>query len=89
MPSAHRLNDPDDAGAAITSIAQGTVFINNQLASINGSQVAGHGLGEHSSPKTANGSGTVFIANTPVNRQGDADTCGHARASGSGIVFVG
>lgn len=89
MPAAHRLNDPDDAGAAITGIPQGTVFVNNQPASIDGSSVAGHGRGEHSGPKTANGSPTVFIANIPANRQGDADTCGHARASGSPDVFVG
>jgi uncharacterized Zn-binding protein involved in type VI secretion len=89
MPAAHRLQDPDDAGAAITSIPQGTVYINNQLASINGSDVQGHGLGEHAGPKTANGSPTVFITNIPANRQGDADTCGHARAAGSPNVFVG
>jgi len=87
MPSAHRLNDVNDAGAAITSIAQGTVYINNLLASIDGSSVAGHGVGEHSGPNTANGSSTVFIGSIPVNRQGDADTCGHGRAAGSPNVF--
>ena len=87
MPAAHRLNDANDAGAAITSIAQGTVYINNLLASIDGSSVAGHGVGEHSSPTTTNGSGTVFIGGIPVNRQGDADTCGDSRAAGSPNVF--
>jgi uncharacterized Zn-binding protein involved in type VI secretion len=89
MPSAHRLDDPDEAGASITSIPQGTVFINNQLASIDGSDVAGHAPGVHSSPQTANGSPTVFITNIPANRQGDADTCGHPRAEGSPDVFIG
>jgi len=87
MPSAHRLNDVNDAGAAIISIAQGTVYINNLLASIDGSEVEGHGTGEHSSPNTTNGSSTVFIGGIPVNRQGDADTCGHGRAAGSPNVF--
>jgi uncharacterized Zn-binding protein involved in type VI secretion len=89
MPAAHRLNDPDEAGAAINSIPQSTVFINDQLASIDGSDVDGHGTGEHSGPQTANGSPTVFIGGIPVNRQGDADTCGHPRADGSPDVFVG
>ena len=87
MPAAHRLNDSNDAGAAVISIAQGTVYINNLLASIDGSEVAGHGVGEHSGPNTANGSSTVFIGGIPVNRQGDADTCGHGRAAGSPNVF--
>lgn len=87
MPAAHRLNDANDADGAVISIAQGTVYINNLLASIDGSEVDGHGLGEHSSPNTANGSSTVFIGGIPVNRQGDADTCGHSRAAGSPNVF--
>jgi hypothetical protein len=89
MPAAHRLNDTDTAGASITGIPQGTVFTNNLLASIDGSDVAGHGIGPHASPKTANGSSTVFITNIPANRQGDADTCGHPRADGSPDVFIG
>jgi uncharacterized Zn-binding protein involved in type VI secretion len=86
---AHRLGDPNAAGAAITSVPQGTVYVNNRLASIDGSAVEGHGLGEHSSPNTANGSPTVFINGVPVNRSGDDDTCGHPRATGSPDVFVG
>jgi uncharacterized Zn-binding protein involved in type VI secretion len=85
----HRLGDPNEDGAAVTDIAQGTVFANNMLVSIDGSAVEGHGLGEHDSPVTANGSATVFIGGIPVNRQGDADTCGHPRADGSPNVNVG
>lgn len=85
----HRLGDSNDAGAAITEVAQGTVFANNILVAIDGSAVAGHGLGEHASPVTANGSATVFIGGIPVNRQGDADSCGHSRAEGSPDVFTG
>lgn len=85
----HRLGDPNEDGAAVTDIAQGTVFANNMLVSVDGSTVEGHGLGEHASPVTANGSATVFIGGIPVNRQGDADTCGHPRADGSPNVNVG
>lgn len=89
MPAVHRLGDVNDDGAQIVSIPQGTVFINNQLASVDGSEVEEHGIGEHDSAQTANGSPTVFIGGIPVNRQGDADTCGDARADGSPNVFVG
>lgn len=87
--AAHRLGDPNDAGAAITSIPQSTVFINGLQVSIDGSDVEGHGVGEHAGPLTASGSPTVFINNIPVNRTGDPDTCGHPRAEGSPDVFVG
>lgn len=87
--SAHRLGDPNTAGAAITNIPQSTVFTNNRQSSIDGSDVAGHGPGEHGGPQTANGSATVFITNIPANRLGDADTCGHPRDDGSPDVFIG
>jgi uncharacterized Zn-binding protein involved in type VI secretion len=89
MPEVHRLGDPNDAGAPITSTLQQTVFANNSLVSVDGSQVEGHGLPPHAAPVTANGSQTVFINNIPVNKTGDNDTCGHARASGSPDIFVG
>jgi len=88
MPAVHRLGDPNTAGAAITLVAQGTVFVNGLLWAINGSQVAGHGRGAHAGPNTASGSGTVFIGGISVNFQGNADTCGHTRAGGSPDVFV-
>jgi uncharacterized Zn-binding protein involved in type VI secretion len=89
MPAVHRQGDSNDGGGTIEGIPQGTVYVNGQLASIDGSAVSGHGLGEHSGPTTANGSGTVFIGGIPVNRQGDADTCGDSRADGSPNVYVG
>ena len=89
MPAVHRLGDVDEGGGAIVNIQQGTVYVNNVLASIDGSDVDGHGTGEHSAPQTANGSPTVFIGGIPVNRQGDEDTCGDPRAEGSPNVFVG
>jgi len=87
--AAHRLGDPNSDGAAITAIPQGTVFINNLQASINGSEVEEHGIGEHDNPFTDSGSPTVFITNIPANRTGDPDTCGHPRAEGSPNVFIG
>ncbi len=88
MPEVHRLTDPNTDGASIVDVIQKTVFANNLLVSVNGSPVEGHGMPPHSDPVTANGSQTVFIENIPVNKRGDADTCGHARETGSPDVFV-
>lgn len=85
----HRQGDPNTVGAVIISTNQSTVFANGILISVNDSPVAGHGLPPHASPFTANGSSTVFAEGIPVNRQGDSDTCGHSRASGSPNVNVG
>lgn len=89
MPAIERLLDLNEADAPIIDIPQSTVFANDLLVSIDGSDVEGHGPGEHASPLTANGSPTVFVAYIPVNRIGDPDTCGHPRATGSPNVFVG
>lgn len=51
--------------------------------------VAGHGIGVHAAPVTKNGSSTVIAEGEPVNRKGDADSCGHERADGVPTVFVG
>jgi uncharacterized Zn-binding protein involved in type VI secretion len=88
MPEVHRLTDDNTAGAPITHTAQSTVFSNNLLVGVDGSNVAGHGPGKHAHPLTANGSTDVFIENIPVNRKGDKDTCGHPRNNGSPDVFV-
>lgn len=87
MPAVQRLGDANDGGGIIESVAQGTVRVNGQLVSINGSVVSGHNL--HLPTVTANGSATVFIGGIPVNRQGDQDECGHGRADGSPDVLVG
>jgi len=90
----HRLTDPNTAGGAVTqAVLQQTVFANNLLVRVNGSCVTAHPpfIPPHAPtclPKTANGAFTVLINNIPVNRQGDPDTCGHARAAGSPNVFV-
>jgi uncharacterized Zn-binding protein involved in type VI secretion len=88
MPAVQRLGDPNTAGAAITGTLQASVFTNGKLTAVNGSPVETHNI-IHISPKTASGNPTVFINGIPVNRTGDADTCGHARGAGSPNVFIG
>lgn len=85
MPQINRLTDPNTAGAPVIAVAQSTVFINNLLGAVDGSPVQGHGTGEHAGPLTANGSSNVFFESIPVNRNGDPDTCGHPRATGSNV----
>jgi uncharacterized Zn-binding protein involved in type VI secretion len=88
MPQVHRLTDKNKAGAPIVSVIQSSVYVNNLLASVDGSPVAGHGPGVHAGPVTANGSQDVFIEYIPVNRLDDPDSCGHPRAIGSPDVYV-
>jgi uncharacterized Zn-binding protein involved in type VI secretion len=87
MPSVHRQGDENAGGGIIEDVAQGTVYVNGQLVSVDGSIVSGHDL--HLPTTTANGSATVFVNGIPVNRQGDEDECGHGRADGSPDVYVG
>lgn len=87
MPAVHRQGDQNDGGGVIEDVAQGTVYVNGQLASIDGSTVSGHDLDLPT--VTANGSTTVFIGGIPVNRAGDEDECGHSRAEGSPDVHIG
>lgn len=79
----HRLGDINEQDGEITEIPQNSVYANNLLISIDGSEVEG-------GPETTdNGSPTVFIGGIPVNRQGDEDESGTPRAEGSPDVFVG
>lgn len=88
MPAIERIGDTNTAGAPVTATGQSTVFANGILVAVNGSAVARHGKNAHAGPQTANGSSNVFINQIPINRVGDADTCGHTRSSGSTNVFV-
>jgi len=91
MAAAQRNGDANTAGGVINSIPQSTVFVNSKLVSVNGSKGTGHGVGIHAANAwdTANGSSTVSAGGIAINRTGDADTCTHPRAGGSGNVFVG
>lgn len=88
MPEVHRHQDLNTADAPIVRVAQNSVYVNNRLLSVDGSDVKGHGPGEHSGPVTANGSQTVFAEFIPVNDRGDPDSCGHPRAEGSPDVYT-
>lgn len=88
MPAVVRIGDADTGDGNVLGTPQSTVFANNILVAVDGSQVSGHGEGEHADPRTANGSPNVFINFIPVNRVGDADTCGDTRVDGSSDVFV-
>ncbi len=91
MTQVHRVGDSNDAGGVITGSLQSSVFANGILVSVDGSPVSPHlpFVPPHVGTITASGSGTVSIEGIPVNRLGDADSCGHSRAAGSDNVFVG
>lgn len=88
MPQVHRKDDRNSIGAPIIKVNQNRVYANNQLVSVDGSNVKSHGPLKHASPVTANGSKNVYIERKPVNFRGNADSCGHPRAAGSRNVFV-
>lgn len=92
MPQLHRLGDANTGGGIITTIPQSTVFANGRLVAVNGSQGTGHApfVPPHLDHQwtTTSGGPTVFAEGIPVNKQGDPDSCGHARAAGSPDVFV-
>ena len=92
MPKAQRNGDSNNAGGVINSIPQGNTFCNGKLLSVDGSKGTGHPVGPpHAAGawSTANGNTKVRCNSIPVNRQGDADTCGHTRSGGSNNVNVG
>lgn len=94
MPAVHRMTDENDGGGAVTDIPQSTVYANGLLIAVDGSIGTSHPPcpvdPTHCAGNwvTANGSGTVKIEGIPVNRTGDADSCGHIRAAGSPTVFA-
>jgi len=91
MPKCHRIGDSNDAGGLVSASLQSSVYVNNILVSVDGSPVTPHlpFVPPHVGTITANGSPTVFAENIPINRLGDADSCGHIRIDGSPNVFVG
>ncbi len=86
MPGVHRNGDSNSAGGVVSSSRN--VNVNGKSIAVNGDSVSSHPVA-HIGAKTANGSSSVFANGKPVNRVGDADTCGHTRSSGSGDVFAG
>ena len=90
----HRLGDANTAGGQIISIPQSTVFANNLLVCVDGSIGTSHppcplpAIHCAGAWVTTSGGPTVFAGNIPVNKIGDSDSCGHARAAGSPDVFM-
>jgi hypothetical protein len=94
MPKTHSIGDCNTAGGGcITSTPQGSVYENNSLIAVNGSKGTAdsacnnnniHCTGNWS---TTGGGPTVFAEGTPINKEGDPDTCGHYRTGGSPNVY--
>ena len=68
-------------GGAIASFA-GADFLVSAAVSVAEKVIGGGGGG-------GGGGGRVFAGGKPVIVQGDGDSCGHARSSCSGDVFIG
>ena len=83
MPNIQRVGDKNDAGAAILSTGQDSVFLDSVLVAVDGSPVENHGRGEHGHPKTIATTANVFINGIKIVVDGDKDTCGHTRVNGS------
>ena len=86
VPSVNRNGDANSGGGIVSSSRN--VNVNGQSITVNGDSVTDHPV-LHTGVKTANGSSSVFANGKPVNRQGDADTCGHTRNAGSSDVNAG
>lgn len=91
MPAAQRVGDANSAGGVITASAQGSVYVNGILVSVDGSGVSPHVpfIAPHIGTVTSSGSSTVKAEGIAINRDGDADSCGHPRVGGSGNVNIG
>ena len=97
MPAVQRAGDANGAGG----VAQGgvaSVRVNGQPIIVNGNSVTAHAPWPqrrnnphppHAAATTTGGNGTVKAGGIPVITTGCADTCGHARAGGSGDVRAG
>ena len=90
---AQRKGDLNNLGAAIAGVTDNKVKVNGELLSTDGSSVQDHllvnNVNTHVNTRTANGSSTVKSGGVPVNRTGDADSCGHTRVGGSSNVNIG
>jgi uncharacterized Zn-binding protein involved in type VI secretion len=88
---AQRLGDANSGGGTIGAVTNNKVYVNNKLISIDGSIVTSHGSfpNVHAGATTANGSSTVKVGGLGVNKENDADSCGHVRIGGSSNVNIG
>lgn len=95
MPPVQRQGDSNTEGGAATG-GVASVRVNNKSVVVNGTGVSPHAPWKnasahapHESATTAGGVGSVRAGGIPINVDGNADTCGHARTGGSGDVRVG
>jgi uncharacterized Zn-binding protein involved in type VI secretion len=95
VPSVQRIGDRNSAGGVILN-GDSSVLINGRAVAVQGASVSAHPCcGQRGCPPThcnartqANNS-TVLVNGIPLVLNGDVDTCGHPRASGSPDVLVG
>lgn len=88
----HVMGDSNTGGGRVNSIPQSTTFLNGRLVCVDGSRGTGHKKDPPHNPpswRTDNGSAGIIVEGKRVNKQGDTDTCGHARATSTnnGSVF--
>lgn len=95
MPGVQRQGDTNNAGG-VASGGVSSVRVNGRPIMVTGQSVSPHPCcGRkgcppiHCSATTAGGSSSVKAGGISIVVTGDADTCGHARAGGSGDVRIG
>ena len=95
MPAVQTDGDANDSGGTVSG-GVASVRTNNKPTTVNGNPVTAHAPWKpdkahkpHAAATTANGKGTVRAGGIPIVATGCADTCGHARAGGSGDVRAG
>lgn len=86
MSAVARIGDANTGGGLVVLSdppLQSSVYANGILIAVDGCAVSDHGNNAHNAPITANGNTSVCIEGIPLNRFGDADSCGHTRVGGS------
>ncbi len=85
-----RIGDYNSGGGQIVSVSQDLFKIDGRKVSIDGSVVSQHEPHSaiHDHALTANGSRFITIDGIGINREGDADSCGHIRVGGSDFVNI-
>ena len=90
-----RIGDQNSAGGVILN-GDSSVLINGRAVAVQGASVSAHPCcGQrgcpptHCNAKTQANNSTVLVNGIPLVLNGDVDTCGHSRTSGSPNVLVG
>ena len=88
MPELNKVGDPDTGRGVVQSSSETWFTVLGKVVSVNNSPVSSHGEGVHSNARTANGSTFFTVGGQSVNRNGDADTCGHTRNSRDNFMSI-